>query len=379
MWYDVVVLAILAFTTIRGAVKGVIWQVAAIAGVVLCLVFAESTSALAGPYVKLEPPLNNWVVMFGSYVVFSFLAFGVARLLNDWIEKQQFGEYNRHLGAILGFVKGVVICLVLTFFAVTVSADAREMLKHSRSGKAAAIIMDRVHPLMPEKLHDALGEYIHQLDSPDLPLHHAGDHHHGHAHDDVLPADADFQLPHEFNDLLSRLPPDVQGDFRNVLERSLQQTRPEARPGLEQRLREALERVILDERKANSLRETLGQPPDKLIGAVSAWLTGGTSASTGSGTVGQAGGAGLRRTQLLQEIAAVYSSFPKAQEMIRQDISQQLSGLPEEVALGVLEDLRADLFGASPDPDPSTGMATSMQERIVRQTAAADADFLPLR
>jgi membrane protein required for colicin V production len=376
MWYDVVVLAILAYTTIRGAVKGVVWQLAAIAGVVLCLVFAESTSALAGPYVKLEPPLNHWVVMFGSYVLFSFLAFGVARLLNDWIEKQKFGEYNRHLGAILGFVKGVVICLVLTFFAVTVSADAREMLKHSRSGKAAAIIMDRLHPLMPEKLHDALGEYIHQLDSPDLPLQHAGDYR-GHSHDDVLPGDSGFQLPHEFDDLLSRLPSEVQGDFRNVLERSLQQTRPEARPDLEQRLREALEKVILDEREVKSLRETLSQPPDKLIGAVSAWLTG-TRHGPGVGT-GEASASTTRREQLLQEISTVYSSFPKAQEMIRQDIDRQLSGLSDSVALGVLEDLRADLFGAAQDPDPLTGMATSLQERIVRQTAAADAGFLPLR
>jgi hypothetical protein len=238
--------------------------------------------------------------------------------------------------------------------------------------------MDRIHPLMPEKLHDALGEYIHQLDSPDLPLQHAGDHH-GHSHDDVLPGDSGFQLSHEFDDLLSRLPSEVQGDFRNVLERSLQQTRPEARPDLEQRLREALEKVILDERKVKSLRETLSQPPDKLIGAVSAWLTGGTSASTGGGTAGQVSGNASRRTQLLQEISTVYSSFPKAQEMIRQDIDRQLSGLSDSVALGVLEDLRADLFGAAQDPDPLTGMATSLQDRIVRQTAAADAGFLPLR
>jgi len=288
MWYDVVVLAILAFTTIRGAVKGVIWQFAAIAGLVLCVVFSSSISAIAGPYVKLEPPLNHWVVMFASYVLFSFLAFGVARLLNDWIEKQKFGEYNKHLGAILGFVKGVVICLVLTFFIVTVSADAREMLKHSRSGKAAAIIMDRLHPLMPEKLHDALGKYIHQLDSPELDLQHA-DHDHDHSTaggGDILPSDANFELPHEFDDLLSRLPADVQGDFRNVLQRSLQQSQPEARPDLEQRLLDALQKVILDQREVNSLRETLSQPPDKLIGAVSAWLTGGS----GGGTAGEAGG-----------------------------------------------------------------------------------------
>lgn len=370
MWYDVVVLAILAYTTIRGAVKGVIWQLAAIAGVVLCLVFAESTSALAGPYVKLEPPLNHWVVMFGSYVLFSFLAFGVARLLNDWIEKQQFGEYNRHLGAILGFVKGVVICLVLTFFAVTVSADARELLKHSRSGKAAAIIMDRLHPVMPEKLHEALGDYIHLLDSPELDLQHAGD---GHSHGDhasggdVLPGDA-APLPRELNDLLSRLPPDLQGEFRETLSRTLQRSREEARPDLEQRLREALEQVITRPEATQSLRQTLDQPPDKLLGAVSAWLTGARpAAATGEGTAPTG-----RRAQLLQEIASVYSTYPKAQELIRKDIDQQLAQLPERVALAVLEDLRADLWGAAPDPDPFTSMATPLRDRIARQTAGVE-------
>jgi uncharacterized membrane protein required for colicin V production len=72
MWYDCLAVAILAYTTIRGAMKGVIWQIAAIAGIVLCFVFSESISAAAGPYVHLDPPLNNWVVMIGAYLVFSF-------------------------------------------------------------------------------------------------------------------------------------------------------------------------------------------------------------------------------------------------------------------------------------------------------------------
>src|SRR5688500_18576502 len=160
MWYDAIVIGILAYTTIRGAMKGVIWQIAAIAGVVLCLVFAESISAAAGPYVRLEPPLNNWVVMLGAYLVFSFISFALAKLLTEWLDKIKFGEFNRHLGALFGFVKGAVICLVLTFFIVTVSDSAREMLRNSRSGRVAAIVMDRLHPVMPERLHEALNKYI---------------------------------------------------------------------------------------------------------------------------------------------------------------------------------------------------------------------------
>ena len=31
---------------------------------------------------NLEPPLNQWVVMFVAYLFFSFLSFGFARLIN---------------------------------------------------------------------------------------------------------------------------------------------------------------------------------------------------------------------------------------------------------------------------------------------------------
>ncbi len=124
MWYDAVVVAILLFTTVRGAMRGVIWQLAGLAGLVVCVVFAESISAAASPYVALQEPLNEWVVMFVAYLGFSFLAFGLARLMQEAIDKAELKEYDRHLGAVFGLIKGVAFCLVLTFFIVTVSENA---------------------------------------------------------------------------------------------------------------------------------------------------------------------------------------------------------------------------------------------------------------
>lgn len=406
MWYDVIVIGILAYTTIRGAMKGVIWQIAAIAGVVLCLVFAESISAAAGPYVRLEPPLNNWVVMFGAYLVFSFASFAVARMLTEWLDKIKFGEFNRHLGAIFGFIKGAVICLVLTFFIVTVSDSAREMLRHSRSGRVAAIVMDRLHPVMPERLHEALNKYIdlHSLDSPDLDLRYSDHDHSGHDHDGE--STAGLVLPPELDELMSKVPADVRGEFRDVLLRSLQQTQPESQPDLLNSLLKALREVERPE-DVTSLRNVLDQPPDRLLAAVAQWLgdpvpqqgTSTTSpATTGplvtdtsrpaaTNQAGSSGGdAANRRQQLLDGISAEFSTFPLSQKMIREDIQLQLADLPDGVALAVLADWYADLAIVSPnrdpraiiqDPDPTTTATTTLPQRIVKQTAAAGTTAAP--
>lgn len=168
MWYDLIVLAILLFAAYRGLQRGVIYQIATIASVVLCFVFAQAISAAAAPYVPLDPPLNNWVIMVGAYVAFSFVSFGAARVLVGWLEKAKLNELNRHLGAGFGLLKGLLFALVITFFAITMSPKAREALRDSRSAQYAAVIMDRIHPVMPEKLQGALDNYLAYFDKTKL-------------------------------------------------------------------------------------------------------------------------------------------------------------------------------------------------------------------
>jgi membrane protein required for colicin V production len=169
MWYDVLAVGVLVFAVIRGAAKGIVWQLATIAALVLCFAFSESLSLAIAPYITVKPPLNRWLAMFGLYVFFSFLSFAAARRLRSWIEKAQFVEYDRHLGSVFGFVKGVVFVLVMTFFAVTLTQqmpETRNSIFHSQTGKISAIIMDRLHPVMPDELHAVLEPYIHSLDRP---------------------------------------------------------------------------------------------------------------------------------------------------------------------------------------------------------------------
>lgn len=170
MAFDLFVLGILLVTTIRGAAKGVAWQLAGIGALVLCFLFATPLSLAFAPMIKLAPPLNRWVAMLGIYLVFSFGTFAIARGFREALEKAKFVEFDRHMGALFGLTKGAIIALVITFFAVAMSQKTREYVLTTHTGFAAAHIMNALDPVMPKELHAILEPYIHELDAVDPEL-----------------------------------------------------------------------------------------------------------------------------------------------------------------------------------------------------------------
>ncbi len=164
MYFDLGILAILAFTAFRGASTGLVWQLAWIAALILCFMASDSASPAIAKLIPVEAPLNRWIAMFAVYLISVFVTFWIARKISNWMEKHRFKEFDRHLGALFGFAKGVLIALTLTFFLVTLSTSAQEIVVKSKSGYAAALVMDRLHPIMSDEFHEAVEQYIHQLD-----------------------------------------------------------------------------------------------------------------------------------------------------------------------------------------------------------------------
>ena len=359
MTYDFIVLAILVFAAIRGAIKGLVWQLAIIATLVLCFAFSGTGSVLIAPKIPLDPPLNRWVAMLVLYIVLSFAAFGVARLLHGWIEKMKFKEYDRHLGFLFGAIKGITFCLVLTFFIVTLSERQRENVMASYSGHAAAIIMDRLHPVMPEELHDVLEPYIHQLDRPEMDLQHS------HADDQSANAEESHEDDSADNhdgkpSLVDGLLTAIQGEngeglviFKELIGKALANTSAADRDDLLEKLKSAA--------SAN---------PDKLRVIADAWKNGKPANVVDSPPRDGELSSG-ERGPLLSEIAAAFSTVPDAQATIIEEIDRLLSGLPDRVAIAVLRDWRADLKKTKPDPDPQTDVSIPLDARIVRQLSLA--------
>lgn len=347
MWYDVLVVGVLLYAVYRGAQKGIVWQLATIAALVLCFAFSESLSLAMAPYITLKPPLNRWVAMFGIYIFFSFLSFAVARWLKSWIDKAQFVEYDRHLGSVFGFVKGVLFVLVMTFFGVTLTQqmpDLRQAIFESKTGRMAAVIMDRLHPVMPEELHAVLGPYIHSLDRPDLNLHAHGEHDadhegHNHSHDgkDLEPIEAPpFPLPPRRPGLE---PPPFE-DFNGS--RELGEAGQGSDPGFFDPLFPS--------------PPTPPRPTDRDTPPV-------------NGTRENPNALRAEREKMLQEVAGVLAEQAAARQTIIDEIEKSLAGLPDQIKLNVVKDWYTDLLVYNPnsDPDPETDLSTSFDARILRQ------------
>ncbi|WP_417389263.1 CvpA family protein [Gimesia sp.] len=383
MWFDLLIVGILIYAVWKGASKGVVWQLAAIAALVLCFAFAESLSLQLAPLINVKPPLNRWIAMLAIYIAFSFISFTLARSLKTAIDSLKFNEFDRHLGAVLGLLKGILFSLFLTFFLITISESARATVLESRSGYAAAVILNEMAPVMPEELHNILDTCLAKLDHPDIEPHDHhddelfGDDHDHDQHGDHNPfPPGSNDLPNPFFEKSGSGGSDVRTTKQDSLLKEILKSIPSyLKSELEDKVIEAYNATSPEDRERFA-RELQSRIPGVLRNVTSDWQNGQPQTSSTDNSLfgpnwGQAtpetGAVAQERTELLGGIAAVYSDYPEAQDSLIEEFDATLTGLPDQVVLAVLRDWRADLLLNGGDPDPKTDVTTPLDTRVLRQ------------
>lgn len=163
--YDALMLAVLALATLLGALKGMAWQVASLLSVGLSYLVALRFAGVAAPYFGDQEPINRFLAMLALYVGTSMGVWLAFRLVASAIDRVRLKDFDRQLGALFGATKGVLICVAITFFAVTLSTTGRQYVLDSRSGHYIAQLIERSEPLMPDELRDVVGPYLNRLDA----------------------------------------------------------------------------------------------------------------------------------------------------------------------------------------------------------------------
>lgn len=162
--YDIIMLVILVVAVVFGATKGMAWQIASIAALVVSYLVAVQFSEPVATYIKVEPPLNKLAAMLLLYLGTSlaiWIGFGFVR---SYIEKMSLKEFDRHAGALLGAITGVLLCVSLTLFAVTMLEDEqRQYVTRSKSGLYITQGINEFQSAFPPAVHEALAPYIQKL------------------------------------------------------------------------------------------------------------------------------------------------------------------------------------------------------------------------
>jgi len=215
--YDLLMILVVGGATVFGAVKGMAWQVASISSLVVSFFVALGFRYQLAPLFGDSEPWNRVVAMLVIYLVTSMAIWLAFRLVSGFIDRLKLKEFDRQVGAIFGFTKGVLLCVLITVFAVGLLPEKqRESVLGSRSGYYAAVILDKADAVMPGEVHEVVGPYIHRaqktLDPGAAP--HEG--HDTHIADETPEAlrDTIDRAAREGRDLLERAVTELPGSDR---------------------------------------------------------------------------------------------------------------------------------------------------------------------
>jgi membrane protein required for colicin V production len=162
--YDFLMLAVLIGCMVFGAWKGMAWQVASLASIVASYFAAVNFSGALAPMISAEAPWNKAAAMLILYVATSIGIWLAFRLVAGLIDSVRLREFDRQIGALFGAAKGVLLCLVITFFALSLSETARGMVHASRAGYYMTLLLRDSDPYLPPRVREVLGPYIDQLE-----------------------------------------------------------------------------------------------------------------------------------------------------------------------------------------------------------------------
>lgn len=160
--YDAAMAGVVVAGMIWGAWRGVTWQLASIASLVLGYIVAQPASAQLAPHFPGDPVIARALAMMAVYAGVSAGVFLAAWAVRATLRAMKFEAFDRHLGMLLGGMEGALLGVVVTFFVVSLSPSAREPIFASPSGRVVGAVMNALGPVLPAEARDALAPFIAQ-------------------------------------------------------------------------------------------------------------------------------------------------------------------------------------------------------------------------
>lgn len=148
--FDLVVLVVIVLFTLRGVMKGMVSQIVSVGSYLICWLVASRFAFVVAPSVPAEEPWNK----IGAMVVLFVLTMIGIRFVHGGIEKSIASwsltkKVNQLGGGALGFAKGILICMVLTFFGVMFLEGTRNVIFNSKSGLRLSKLIERTGAFVP--------------------------------------------------------------------------------------------------------------------------------------------------------------------------------------------------------------------------------------
>lgn len=359
---DVAVLIVLLWTTVSGASRGLVSQLSWAVALLLCFKFSGSLSPHVEPLITVQnEQLRHWISMLIVYLALCAASFVGAGIVGSWLVRTKLSGLDRNLGAGLGLLKGIVICMTIMYFLITVPRF-RISTTRTYSAYGAAWILSHsqlILQLVPEHSIQSVDEVLQQFNQRLQPgfneLRDATSVSGEELEQGNTVAWDDLFSVSSTSNPNSKPPENSPADVQD--KSSLKRILDELPAGLQGRLTSAARRLLLESsaeeqrRLLSSLDEAAPQLAEELLRDFFReqleWAAG--------------------DRDLLQQIAGIYPD-PAEVEKRAQEF---LEGVPPTVRKAVVKDWHSDALGLQPDPDAATDINSRLDVRILHQLKIA--------
>jgi membrane protein required for colicin V production len=161
--YDLVMIGLLAAAAVLGYFKGIVWQLAWIAGIAASSWVAIRFGGPLAPFFGQQAPWNKLIAMLALYLATSLAVWLLFRIVAGFIDAIHLSAFDHQLGLLLGLAKGVLLCVVVTFFAITLAPGYRGQIVASRSGRLVAELIVRADQFLPREVIEAVDPFVRQF------------------------------------------------------------------------------------------------------------------------------------------------------------------------------------------------------------------------
>jgi membrane protein required for colicin V production len=161
--YDIFMIVVLVAATAWGAHKGLAWQIASLASIVASYFVSLRLREAVAHSIPAQAPWNLLIAMLVVYLACSLGIWLAFRFVSDIINKVKLKEFDRQIGGLVGFAKGVILCVIITLFAVTLAGDrTRQEIIHSKSGRYISTLLSKSYAWVPNEARQVVTPYLDQ-------------------------------------------------------------------------------------------------------------------------------------------------------------------------------------------------------------------------
>jgi uncharacterized membrane protein required for colicin V production len=154
--YDGVMLGLVVVGMVWGAWKGLTWQLASVASLVLGYLVAYPTAGKIAPSFPGNPTVAWLLALITAYVLISGSVFLAAWGVRMLLRRMKFEAYDRHLGMLTGGVSAAALGMVGTVLVVSLAPQTREPILTSPSGRVVNRTLAVAREVLPHSVRDVL-------------------------------------------------------------------------------------------------------------------------------------------------------------------------------------------------------------------------------